>query len=69
MVPACVADGEGDEVHPSPVSSKGRDQGGVFLGLFLDLMVATEVPAKSDLYDDEGELFPFERGRVWGGGV
>ena len=62
-----VADGEGNELHPSPVSSEGRNEEGVFLCLFLDLNVATEVPTETDLYDDEGALFLVERGRVGGG--
>ncbi len=35
----------------------------------LDLNVATEVLAEADLYDDEGAMFPVERGRVGGGRV
>ncbi len=35
---ARVADGEGDELHPSPVVPEGRNEGRVFLGLFSILM-------------------------------
>jgi hypothetical protein len=31
---ARVADGEGDELHPSPVILEGRDEGGVFIVFF-----------------------------------
>ena len=51
------------------MSSEGHGEGGVFLGIFLDLNVAAEVPTKADLYDDEGALFPVERTWVWGGSV
>jgi hypothetical protein len=57
-----LANGEGDDIHSSPVSSVARDEGGVFFGIFLDLNVAAEVHAKADRHDDEGALFPFERG-------
>ncbi len=64
-----MADGECNEIHPSPIPSEGRDEGGEFLGLLVDLNVATEVPAKADLGNDEGSLFLVERGRVGGGSV
>jgi hypothetical protein len=39
-----VADGEGDELHPSPIVPEGRNnEGGVFLGLFLDLDAVAEI--------------------------
>jgi len=62
-----VADGEGNELHPSSVSFEGRYEGGVFLDCFLDLNVVAEFPTEADLYDDEGALFHAERCRVWGG--
>ena len=40
---ARVADGKGDEFHPSPVFSEGRDKRGVLFGLFFDLDVTAEV--------------------------
>ena len=52
-----VFDGEGNELHPSPVSSEGRQEGGVFPGLLLVLNVAAEIPAKADLDEDEGAFF------------
>jgi len=49
-----VADGKSNKLHPSPILSKGRDEGrGVFLGLLVELNVATEVLAEADL-DDAG---------------
>ena len=63
-----VADREGHKLHPSPVFSEGRDEGGV-LGLLVDLNVAAEVPAEADLDEDEGALFFVERGRVGRGSV
>ena len=65
-----MADKEGDKLHPFPVSSEGRDEGGVLLGLFVELGVAADLPAKADLDDDGGALFFVEicrvgRGSVW----
>ena len=65
-----MADGEGNnELHPSPLSTEGRNEVGVFVGIFLELNVAAEVPTEADLYDEESALFPVERSRVWGGSV
>jgi hypothetical protein len=64
-----VADREGNELHPFPILFEGRDEGGVFLGLLVDLDVAAEVPAEADLDNDEGAQFPIERGRIGGGSV
>jgi len=52
-----------------PMLSEGRDEGGVLLGLLVELNVATEVPAKADLDEDEGALLFIEGGRVGRGGV
>ncbi len=52
-----MANGKGDELHPSPVFSEGRYEGGVLLGFLVELRVATVVSAKADLDDDEGALF------------
>ncbi len=60
---------KGDELHMSPMSLEGRDGGGVFRGLGLELGVAAKVPAKSDFNDDEGAEALIEGGRVRGGGV
>ncbi len=46
-----VAYREGDDLHMSPVSLEGRDEGGVLRGLGFVFGVAAEVPAKSDLVD------------------
>jgi hypothetical protein len=48
---ARVADGKSDELHPSPVFTKGRDEGRVPLGLFVELSDAAEVSAEADLDD------------------
>ena len=48
-----VADGKGNEPNPSPIPFEGRDEGEVFLGLLVELNVATEVPAEADVDDDE----------------
>ncbi len=60
---------EGDEFYISPVSLEGRDEGGVLRGLGFEFGVAAEVPAKSDMDDDEGAKARVEGGRVRGGGV
>ena len=49
---ARVTDGKGDELHPSPVFTEGRDEGGVLLGLLVELIVAAEVSVEVDLDDD-----------------
>jgi hypothetical protein len=64
-----VADREGHKLHPSPVFSEGRDEGGVLLGIFVKLNVAAEVHAKADLDEDEGALLFVEGGRVGRGSV
>ena len=51
-----MADGEGHKVHSSPVFPKGRDEGGVLIGLLVELNIAAEIPAKADLDEDEGAL-------------
>jgi hypothetical protein len=52
-----VADREGQKLHPSPVPDEGRDEGGVLLGLLVEVNVAAEVLIEADLDDDEGALF------------
>jgi hypothetical protein len=64
-----MADREGHELHPSPIFLEGRDEGGVFLGLLVELNVAAEVPAEADLDEDEGALLSIEGGRVGRGSV
>ena len=66
---SCVAYREGDELHMSPMSLEGRDEGGVLRGLGFVLGVAAEVPAKSDFDDDEGAEALVEGVRVRGGGI
>jgi hypothetical protein len=51
------------------LSSEGCDEGGVFLGLLVELTLAAEVLAKADLDDDEGAMFFVKRGRVGEGSV
>ena len=64
-----MADGKGNEVHPSLVFVEDRQEGRVFLGLLLELNVAAEVHAEADLDDDEGALFLVKGGQVGGGGI
>ena len=59
-----MADGDGHKLHPSLIFSEVRDKGGVLLGLFVELNVATEVSTESDLDDDESALHFVEGGRV-----
>ena len=51
----CMADREGHEHHSSPVFPESRDEG-IFLGFLVELNVAAEVPAETDLDEDEGAL-------------
>ncbi len=51
------------------MSPKGRDEGGVLCGLGLMFGVAANVPAESDLDDNECAEALVEGGRVRGGGV
>ncbi len=60
---ACVAYREGDELHMPPVSLEGRDEMGVLRGLGFEFGVTSEVPAISDLDDDEGAEALVEGGR------
>jgi len=64
-----VADGKGNELHSSPIPYEVRDEGGVFLGLLVEINLAAEVLAEADLDDDEGAPFSVKRGRVGGGSV
>ena len=59
-----MADRYGDEFHPSPVLLEGRDEGKVFLGLLLVALVASKVPAESDLDGNEVALLAVEGFRV-----
>ena len=61
--------GKAHKLHPSPISSKGRQEMEVLLVLLLELNVATKVPAEVDLYDDEGAFFLVVGGRVGRGSV
>ena len=50
-----MPDGDGDELHSSPISLEGRDEGdGVCLGFLRKFVVASEISAKSILYKNEG---------------
>ena len=50
---AGMADGDGDEFHFAPNSSKCVDERGVLGGLYLEALVASEDPAEELLADDE----------------
>ena len=64
-----MADWEGNELHPSPVSSEGLQEAEVFLVFLLELNITAKVPAEADLDDDEGAFFLVDGGRVGGGSV
>ena len=66
---ACVSDGEGDELHSPPVLPEGLDEGKVLVGLVFSFVIASQVPAESDLDDDEDAVFLVEGVRVRGWGV
>ena len=61
-----VADGKGDELHPSSVSFEGRQEWRVFYGLLLELNVAAEIYAEANFDEDEGVFFLVDGGRVGG---
>ncbi len=48
-----VPDGNGDEFHPPPMSSEGRNEGGVLIGLLRVFLLASWVSEKSNLDEDE----------------
>ncbi len=65
-----MSDGEGDELHMSPVFLEGLDKGQVLVGLVSAFVFTPQVSTKSDLDDDEGASFLVEGGwirewRVW----
>jgi len=64
-----VSDGDGDELYFSPVLLEGRDEGRLFLGLLCEFVIASEVSAKFDFYEDECEphLVDIVQIRVGGG--
>ena len=55
-----MADGNANEVNPSPITSERGHQGVVLIGFFLELLVATEVLAEADLEEDEGVVLAVE---------
>jgi len=59
-----VVDGKGNELHSSPISSESSQEGEVFVGLLLELIVASEVPTEADLDDDEVAYFLVDVGQV-----
>ena len=66
---SCVADGEGDELHASPVFLECREEGSALRGLGLEFGVAADISTESDFDDDEGAELLVEGGQVRGGGV
>ena len=66
---AGVADGDGHELHLSPELLEFIDEGGVFGGLLLEPLVASEVLAETDLDNDHVALLAVEGGRVRLGAV
>ncbi len=65
---AGVADGNGRELHLSLERLELVDEGGVFCGILLEPLVASEVLAETNLDDDKVALLAVEGGRVhrWG---
>ena len=59
-----VADGDGHELHLAPKCLELVDEWGVFGGLLLEPLVASEVLAETDLGDDQVALLAVEGGRV-----
>ena len=57
---AGVADGDTNELDASPISSEGAKEGVIILGLFGELIVLAEVPAKGDLEDHKGSVLAIE---------
>ncbi len=64
-----VADGDGNEFHLCPLRFESVDEWVVLVGLLLKILGATEVPAESDLDDDEVALLAVESALVRRGGV
>jgi hypothetical protein len=62
-----VADVDADELDASPISSKGLKEGILFLGLLAELLLTAEVPAKTDLEEDEETFHEVEGFGVWSG--
>ena len=63
-----MADGDAYEVNPAPIVSERGHQEVVLGDFFLELLVASEVPAEADLEEGEGTILAVEgvdfRGRV-----
>ena len=49
-----MADGDAYELDASPISLEGAKERVVLLGLLEELVIASEVPSKADLEEDEG---------------
>ncbi len=61
---ARVADGDGHELHLAPDGLEGGDKGGFLHSLLLFSLVASKVPAESDLDDNEVALLAVKVVRV-----
>ena len=66
---SCVSDGESDKLYSPPMFLELPDEVDVLVGLGLAFFFTSQVPAESDLDDDESAKFLVEGCRVWGGGV
>ncbi len=64
-----MVDGIGDELYLSRILLEGPDKGGLFLGLFRDLVVATEISTEADFEKNKGALLLVERSLVEGGDI
>ncbi len=52
-----VHDGDGDKLHSSPIFLEGRDEGGLFFGLFGEFVDAFEVSAQSYFHVNKDAYF------------
>ena len=64
-----MADGDGHEFHFTPHHFESYAEWGVLGGLLLKPLMASEVPAESDLDEDEVALLAVESARVRRRGV
>ena len=62
---AGVIDGDAYKLSVSLVSSEGAKKGSVLIGLLGELLSVAEVPAKTDLEEDEGAILGVEGFGVW----
>ncbi len=59
-----MSNGEGDELHCSPMFLKSRDEGDALVGLGFEFVFTSQDPTESDLDDNEGAEFIVEGGQI-----